>query len=518
MRYLVLPLDGIRASDRRGPSTFTSALLRALKPGSLYLLSPLRSGGAYSRGPRVALQEISAGAVTAEAIQVIASVAPDGPKLIEASPEAAAALRQRHPGIRVVEEQFVQPCIAPRPILPPRPANLQARTAAAPLIVRVVRADTGAPVAGADLYVYRTPADALDGRTNRKGEASLDFGVAVTKVAQLLVYHELPGLWGGFQRETVVREGKVEIALAVIDLGQPDSYRYFHGDAPDNAGKGVRVGIIDAGADTKHPDLVGAIEGGLNCVPGSKRARDDYEPAGAHGTHVAGLVAATGRMPRGMRGGAPAAKLRIYRVFEDGNRGSGSSFAIIHAIEQAIADRCDIINLSLGMGPGGTDPGIADALRKARAHGILPIAAAGNDGHEQVTFPASEPACVAVSAAGRKDFFPANATEVRDVAAPYGTDRRNFLGAFSNIGGALDAAGAGVGVVSTFPKGYGAMSGTSMSSPAIAGVAARLLSMRPAVLKMPRNATRSDAIRKVLLDDGTPLGFGKMYEGAGLMK
>lgn len=62
------------------------------------------------------------------------------------------------------------------------------------------------------------------------------------------------------------------------------------------------------------------------------------------------------------------------------------------------------------------------------------------------------------------------------------------------------------------------MSGTSMASPAVAGVAARLLAKEPAILGMPRDAARSDAIRKLLMDACKSLGFGILNEGAGLPK
>ena len=78
--------------------------------------------------------------------------------------------------------------------------------------------------------------------------------------------------------------------------------------------------------------------------------------------------------------------------------------------------------------------------------------------------------------------------------------------------------GAGVGVISTVPGGHAAMSGTSMACPAVTGVTARLLGKAPAVLAMPRNSDRTDAIRKLLLDHAQTLGFDLKFEGKGLPK
>jgi subtilisin len=123
---------------------------------------------------------------------------------------------------------------------------------------------------------------------------------------------------------------------------------------------------------------------------------------------------------------------------------------------------------------------------------------------------------VAVSAVGRKGTFPARSSESGDVAAPFGTDSKSFLAAFSNLGATLDVAGAGVAVVSTVPGGYAPMSGTSMACPAVTGVLARLLANTPAVLNMARDANRADAIRALLFAQAQSLGLGVTNEGKGL--
>ena len=81
-----------------------------------------------------------------------------------------------------------------------------------------------------------------------------------------------------------------------------------------------------------------------------------------------------------------------------------TNFAIAKAIDQAVRDGCDLINLSLG--GGIADPLLEDAIADARAGGSLVIVANGNDGRKSVSFPANNPLALAVSAMGRTDTFP----------------------------------------------------------------------------------------------------------------
>ncbi len=526
-RHLILPIDGIRISDSTTPFPSSAAKLLAtlqLAPTDVAATKKLgKSLAAMVRTASSAVRRAAAASVSsasAPTIEVIESLHEDGVKLVSASEEVLAVLRQENPGIRIIEEKFCHPALAPRVLIPPRPtrpAGVRATAATSTsIVVEVLRGDTMKRVKGVDVIAFRTSKDALERKTNASGKATFKFAGKVTKLKQLYVYHEEPGVWGYFKANVKVIGGSVKVILAPLDLVTEDTLRFFHQAGSLTDGTGVRVGVIDSGADTSHPDLVGAIEGGANCVPGSSRPANDFGPDGAHGTHVAGTIAARGTSPVGVRGVAPGASLRIYRVFEDGNLGSGSSFAVIDAIDRAISDNCDIINLSLGFDPGVTDDAISDALSKARKNGILAVAAAGNDGRLPVGFPGSDPACVGVSAVGRKGYFPDTSTDIPDAVAPFGSDPQNFVAGFSNVGADLDAAGSGVAVVSTFPGGYGPMSGTSMASPAVAGMAARLLAANPAVMSMPRDAARSDAMRKLLIDSCKSLGLGVLLEGAGL--
>jgi subtilisin len=204
--------------------------------------------------------------------------------------------------------------------------------------------------------------------------------------------------------------------------------------------------------------------------------------------------------------------LRAYRVFGHGS-GSASSFAIAKGIDQAVKDGCDLLNLSLG--GGQPDMVLKAAVDDARNAGALCVIAAGNGDRAPVSFPATDDMAIAVSALGRKGTFPSSAAEADDVAAPYGTDKADFIASFSNVGPEIDATGPGVGIMSTVPGGYAEISGTSMACPAVTGAAARALSASD-VLAAKRDASRSAAIAKLVLGSARSLGFDAAFEGHGI--
>ncbi|MFE6887034.1 S8 family serine peptidase [Streptomyces sp. NPDC057694] len=148
-------------------------------------------------------------------------------------------------------------------------------------------------------------------------------------------------------------------------------------------GKGVTVAVVDSGVDYTHPDLGGGFGEGHKVVGGHDFVNGDDDPMddNAHGTHVAGIIAADAAHPGGVTGAAPDAELLAYKVMDAD--GYGDTSTIVAGIEAAVdpgnPHRADVINLSIG-GPGdGTDP-LGLAASAAVDAGVVVVAAAGNDG------------------------------------------------------------------------------------------------------------------------------------------
>ena len=454
----------------------------------------------------------------AVSMRVLDSIHEDGAKLVSMSTEAMADLRAEQPGMRIVPVVHYHTMEAPRPKIE-APATTSATrgaragTAAGKLTLKLVSRTDGKPVAGVDVVDFTDFAGrrGAQGTTNSRGEVSLALGAASKKLERLYAFPHA-GFWGLLRKSVTISDGG-QLALRPLDLGFTDSKRFFYGDAPAEAGAGLTVGVIDTGI-AEHPDLV--IAGGANTVVG-ENPKDFGDNGEGHGTHVAGIIAARGNAPTGTRGIAPGVTLRSYRVFGKNNPGA-SNFAIAKAIDRAVADGCDIINMSLG--GGAPDIATQEAIADARAQGVLVFAAAGNDGRQPVSFPALDSLAIAVSALGRKGTYPSDATQTGEAQKPFGKpDKNNFIASFSNIGPEIDLTGPGVGVISTFPGGYAALDGTSMACPAAAGIAARLLSgpAHAALRAMARSQARSDAMAQVVLQAARTLGLGATFEGRGMI-
>jgi type VII secretion-associated serine protease mycosin len=212
-------------------------------------------------------------------------------------------------------------------------------------------------------------------------------------------------------------------------------------------GGGQVIAVIDSGVKPDHPDLLGHVSPGI-------------DPLG-HGTHVAGIIAATAGNGVGVAGLAPEATILPVRVLD--STGSGASSDVARGIIWAADHGATVINLSLGSdvdrADNPADPTMRTAVQYAVGKGIPVAAAAGNerlDGNA-ASYPAAYPEVVAVAA----------------------TDRRGSPGWFSTTGGYVDVAAPGVDILSTVPTGYQSQEGTSMATPFVAATLALLRERHP---------------------------------------
>lgn len=453
----------------------------------------------------VRLSDVLNGETSVRAV-VIDSAGDNGPKLVQIAETDLPQVRAQLPGVRIVPEVFYYPQRSREEIRSPfRPMQGQPKVG---VRIKFAEAKTGKPIAGVTVVAFTNfeQRQGEQGTSNAQGVINFK-NIGGQNIEQLFGYPQR-GYWSLWRKNLTLTNDQV-FTLQPVKPDYRDAKQFFYPSAQTDlsVGQGVTVGVIDTGSGP-HPDLV--IAGGACTVTGEPPT--DYNDVDEHGSHVAGIVGARGTSPTGVRGAAPGVELRAYRVFGRNARGA-SNFAIVKAIEQAVADGCDLINMSLGGGPA--DDATKEAITFARSKGVLCFVATGNDDRSPVSFPAAFSLSLAVGAMGRRGTVPANTTDAPYAVAPFGTDKKNFVAGFSNIGPEVDFIAPGVGIISTVPGGYAPLSGTSMACPLATGVAARLLSAQPDVLAMPRTAARADAMMALLQTKVKSLGFGPTFEGTG---
>jgi thermitase len=220
------------------------------------------------------------------------------------------------------------------------------------------------------------------------------------------------------------------------------------------------IAVVDTGVDDTHPDLASKIVGEYSVIGGS--AKDQF----GHGTHVAGIAAAATDNDLGIAGICWNCSILSVKVLNA--QGSGTVSDVASGITYAAQHGARVINLSLG---GGSHTQTIDsALNYAMANNALPVCAMGNNGSG---YNPPEPgywySCLTVIA----------------------TDQTGARASFSNYGVQADVAAPGVAVLSTMPtypvtlnsygfyENYDALSGTSMATPMVSGIAGLVFSVNP---------------------------------------
>ncbi|MFN8525336.1 MAG: S8 family serine peptidase [Chloroflexota bacterium] len=267
--------------------------------------------------------------------------------------------------------------------------------------------------------------------------------------------------------------------------------------AKSKGSSSVKIAILDTGIDLDHEDLKGRVVATANftstatttgspCMQSTVSANDVH----GHGTHVAGIAAASFNNGLGISGVAGQSSLMVAKVLDDKNTGYYSWW--ICGITWAVDNGAKVINLSLG-GTASSEA-LRAAVDYAWSKGVVVVAAAGN---QSSTSP----------------FYPAYYTNAIAVGSTTSTDG---LASTTNRGTWVDVSAPGVDILSTLPNhtnvmgklNYGTQTGTSMASPHVAGIAALLWSSGASSASVVRSTIQSSADR--ISGTGTYFYYGRV--------
>jgi subtilisin len=263
------------------------------------------------------------------------------------------------------------------------------------------------------------------------------------------------------------------------------------------SGAGIKIAVLDTGFDLAHPDFAGRVIAMRSFVPG-----EDEQDVQGHGTHCIGTacgpLSPAGQIRYGV---AYESEIHVGKVLN--NTGSGRESWILAGIEWAVDNGCEIISMSLGrrvLPNEPPDPFYENAGRYALEHDSLIIAAAGNESWRQYG---------QIAPVGA----PANSESILSVGAIDAKMKiANFsCGGVNPQGGEVNLAGPGVDILSTFPlpRGFERLSGTSMATPHVAGIAA--------LYAQSDKALRGKALWNALERAAMNIGHPARDVGAGLV-
>lgn len=355
--------------------------------------------------------------------------------------------------------------------------------------------------------VVSTPPDQLNALTAAASEGDESAILAIEPERIMEAIHEDPLAYLRGYRDAVVhlyeqlssRGGTdaSEQAAAAAALADTDVMTW--GLAATKAGtsrftgRGIRVAVLDTGMDLQHPDFAGRFLTSQSFIPG-EAVQDGH----GHGTHCIGTACGPARPVQGRRYGV-ASEAQIFAGKVLANNGRGPDASILAGINWAVANRCHVISMSLGS-QAPASVAYEQVAQRALTAGCLLLAAAGNDSkrNQNLIRPVSRPSnCVSI---------------VSVAAVDTGFQVANFSNRGTNVsGGQVDIAGPGVDVFSCAPMPLRnrVLSGTSMATPHVAGIAA--------LWAQARQVTGA-ALLQVVMSSARRLSAFSVDVGAGLVQ
>jgi thermitase len=242
----------------------------------------------------------------------------------------------------------------------------------------------------------------------------------------------------------------------------------------------VSVAVLDTGVDLLHPDLQGKVVASAN-FSGTATVTD----VNGHGTHVAGTIGAATNNNQGIAGLGYNTTLMNVKVM--GDNGSGSFFAVAHGLVWAVDNGAKVINMSLGA--QFQNATLEDAIDYAWSKGVVIVAAAGNESSSTPFYPAAYENVIAVAS----------------------TDMFDRLAPSSDFGAWVDVAAPGGNIYSTLPNNrYASLSGTSVASPHVAGLAALVFTR---VTDANANGVLNDEVRSCIEQNADNIGIDEIGSG-----
>lgn len=342
-------------------------------------------------------------------------------------------------------------------------------------------------------------------------QAAAEAGDVVLSVEPELIHHALtvtsPEYLSGYQhgvsdlfarlQADTAMSAAAELAAAFADTDASTwGLQATRTDTSSTTGRGVRVAVLDTGFDPAHPDFKKRQVTMQSFIDG-ETADDGH----GHGTHCIGTSCGP-RSPRGSRryGAATEAEIFVGKVLS--NAGSGADGGILAGINWAVANNCAVISMSLGANVDKKSLAYETVGQRALDRGSLIIAAAGNNANRRV---------------GNYGFVgvPANSRSIMAIAALDSSLNPGWFSARSSTktkaAGRIDLAGPGVDVYSSWPmpKRYNTISGTSMATPHVSGIAA---------LWCEATGLTGRQLWAVLLQNAAPLNVPAVDVGSGLVQ